>query len=122
MVNVIDPKTTFYADVPEPLASEATNQIYGQSLLSMTSPIGLVHYQDAAYNGRRVYLHTTQDQAFPPFAQDLFVSESGAAWKVLKLETSHSPFLSVPDKLADVIEGEIQEFAASFEATTTAET
>lgn len=120
MVNVIDPKTIFHADAPEPLASEAANQIYGQSLLSMNSPAGAAHYQDADYDGRRVYLHTTQDQAMPPIAQDLFVSGSGVAWRVLKLETSHSPFLNIPDKLADIIGKEIQEFAASFEATTRA--
>ena len=85
--------------------------------MSFNSPAGPVNYPDAAYNGRRVYLHTTQDQALPPFAQDLFVSGSGVAWKVLKLDTSHSPFLSVPDKLADIVEEEIHEFAASFEST-----
>ena len=84
--------------------------------MSFNSPAGPVYYQDAAYNGRRVYLHTTQDQALPPFAQDLFVKDSGTDWKVRELETSHSPFLSVPDKLADIVEVEIHEFAASFES------
>ena len=85
--------------------------------MSFNSPAGRVHYQDAAYDGRRVYLHTTQDQALPPFAQDMYVSGSGTTWKVLKLDTSHSPFLSIPDKLADIVEGEILEFAASFKPT-----
>lgn len=90
--------------------------------MSFNSPSGPVHYQDAAYDGRRVYLHTTQDQALPPFAQDLFVSGSGTTWKVLKLDTSHSPFLSVPDRLADIVEGEIHQFAASFDSIKEAET
>lgn len=114
LINVIDPKNTFYADVPEPLASEAANQIYGQSLLSFNTPSGPVYYQDAAYNGRRVYLHTNEDQALPPFAQDLFVNGSGTIWKIVKLNTGHSPFLSIPDQLADIVEGEIQQFASSF--------
>lgn len=104
--------------MPEPLASEASNQIYGQSLLSFNSPAGPVHYQDTFYNGRRVYLHTNQDQALPPFAQELFVDGSGIAWKVLKLDTSHSPFLSIPEKLAGIVVEEIHEFAASFSNST----
>lgn len=84
--------------------------------MSFNSPVGQVHYQDTAYDGRRVYLHTIQEQALPPFAQDHFVSGSGTAWKVVKMDTSHSPFLSVPDELADIVEGEILEFTASFES------
>ena len=45
------------------------------------------------------------------------MSESGTAWKVVNLDMDHSPFLSAPDKLADIVEGEILEFAASFEST-----
>ena len=85
--------------------------------MSFNSPAGIVHYQDTVYDGRRVYLHTEQDQALPPFAQDLFVSGSGVAWNVIQLNTSHSPFLSIPDKLADIVQEEIQAFAASFQST-----
>ncbi len=45
------------------------------------------------------------------------MSGSGAVWKVVNLDTNHSPFLGVPDKLADIVEREILEFAASFEST-----
>ena len=101
---MIDPKQTFYADVPEPLSTEATNQVYGQSIASMNSASGPVYYADEAYNGRRVYIHTEQDQALPPFAQDLFVANSGAKWDVRKLNTSHSPFLSEPALLANLVQ------------------
>ena len=112
----MDPKDTFYADVPEPLASEAANQIYGQSLLSFNTACGSVHYQEDAYNKRRVYLHTNQDQALPPFAQDLFVNGSEVSWDVVKLDTSHSPFLSEPEKLAGIVEKNILSFSASFKS------
>ena len=85
--------------------------------MSFNSPAETVHYQDAEYNGRRVYLHTTQDQALPPFAQDLFVNGSGVAWNVVQLDTSHSPFLSIPEKLADIVQEEIQAFTTSFQST-----
>ena len=101
---------TLYADVSEPLASEAANQIYPQSLLSFNSPAGPTHYQDEAYDGRRVYVRTTQDQALPIEAQDAFVRECGVGWRVVTLESSHSPFLSMPDRLADVVEGSLRGF------------
>ena len=111
---VIDPKTTFYADVPEPLASEASNQIYGQSLASFNSPSGATHYGDKFYDNRRVYIHTNQDQALPPFAQDAFVANSGVAWKVQKLDTSHSPFLSEPAQLAFIVEQDVKVIQATY--------
>lgn len=111
---MIDPKTTFYADVPEPLASEASNQIYGQSLASFNSPSSRPHYGDSVYDNRRVYLHTNLDQALPPFAQDLFVANSGVAWNVQKLDTSHSPFLSEPAKLATIVQTNTQAFMATY--------
>lgn len=83
-------------------------------MLSFNSSAGVSHYQDAAYDGRRVYLRTNQDQALHPIAQDLFVTGSGVSWRVIKLDTSHSPFLSIPDKLADIVEENIKEFTTGF--------
>ncbi|KAG8528232.1 uncharacterized protein KY384_007149 [Bacidia gigantensis] len=114
LINVIDPKNVFYADVPEPLASEAANQIGGQSILTVKTPAGSASYQDEAYQGRRVYLHTSQDQALPLSVQNSLVSGSGVSWKEMTLHTSHSPFLSEPEKLADIVEESIQAFSASF--------
>ena len=111
---VKDPKITFYADVPEPLASEASNQIYGQSLVSFNSPSSGTHYGDSVYDGRRVYLHTNLDQALPPFAQDAFVANSGVAWNVQKLDTSHSPFLSQPSQLATIVQTNVNAFMATY--------
>lgn len=82
--------------------------------MSFNSPSGPVYYADAAYNGRRVYLHTNQDHALPPFAQDMFVGDSGATWNVLKLDTGHSPFLSEPALLAGIIDENVKNFVASF--------
>ncbi|KAL8722857.1 MAG: hypothetical protein Q9225_000744 [Loekoesia sp. 1 TL-2023] len=114
LVNVIDPKQTFYADVPEPLASEASSQIYGQSIVSFNTPSGAVFYGADNYTNRRVYIHTTNDQALPPFAQDLFVANSGAKWDVRKLDTSHSPFLSQPSELASLVLDITRNFMATY--------
>ena len=114
LVGVINPKAIFYADVPEPLATTAADLLRSQSLLSMNTPSAQTYYDIAAYDNRRIYLHTTQDQALPPSAQDAFVAGSGAVWKVLKLDTSHSPFLSEPGRLAVLLIANTKDFIASY--------
>ena len=109
---MIDPKNTFYADVPEPLATEATNQIYSQSIVSFNSASESVHYADEDYNNHRVYIHTELDQALPPFAQDMFVANSGTTWDVRKVKSGHSPFLSEPAALATLIKDIVKGFEA----------
>lgn len=53
---------------------------------------------------RRYYVFCTQDNALPPANQRAFVEELPCA-KTVKLDTDHSPFLSVPDQLADALIG-----------------
>ncbi|KAL8639262.1 MAG: hypothetical protein Q9226_008888, partial [Calogaya cf. arnoldii] len=113
-VGVIDPKTTFYADVPEPLATNATDQVLPQSLLVFNTALSETFYGISAYNDRRTYLHTTQDQTLPPFAQDAIVAASGVEWNVQKLDTSHSPFLSQPKQLAAIVVANIKAFIATY--------
>lgn len=113
---MIDPKQVFYADVPDPLATVASNQIYAQSLVSFNTESGPVYYGDEGYNDRRVYIHTQLDQALPPFAQDLFVADSGVSWDVKKLHSSHSPFLSEPTTLATLVQHVVKEFETSLQS------
>ncbi|MCJ1261076.1 hypothetical protein MMC22_000940 [Lobaria immixta] len=110
LIGVIDPKKVFYADVPDPLATVASNQVYNQSLVSFNTPSGPVYYTDKAYNGRRVYIHTELDQALPPFAQDQYVADSGVSWDVKKLKSSHSPFLSEPTTFSTLVEQVVKGF------------
>ncbi|KAL8727984.1 MAG: hypothetical protein Q9181_005501 [Wetmoreana brouardii] len=114
LVSVKDPKATFFADVVEPLASKAASQILPQSLLSFNTPSSETYYGITAYDNRRTYLHTNQDQALPPFAQDAFVAGSGVTWNVQKLDTSHSPFFSEPKQLADIVVSNVKAFLATY--------
>ncbi|KAL8867436.1 MAG: hypothetical protein Q9174_005668 [Haloplaca sp. 1 TL-2023] len=116
LVGVIDPKKTFYADVPEPLASQATDRVLPQSLRSFNTASGETFYGIPAYDNRRTYLHCNLDQAMPPTAQDAFVANSGVVWDVQKLNTSHSPFYSQPKQLAGIVVANAKKFAASYSA------
>ncbi|KAL8998046.1 MAG: hypothetical protein Q9169_002814 [Polycauliona sp. 2 TL-2023] len=114
LVNLIDPKTTFYADVSEPLATKAVKELRPQSLLCFNMASGEVFYGGAVYDKRRTYLHSNKDQAHPPFAQDAFVSGSGVEWDVQQLDTSHSPFFSEPKQLAAVVIANVKAFIATY--------
>ncbi len=114
LINVVDPKQTFHADVKDPLATQAAAQIYPQSTDSFNSAPGPVYYGIEAYKNRRVYIHTSEDQALPPFAQDLFVANSGAEWDVRRMKTSHSPFLSEPAGLASLVVGMVRGFMGTY--------
>ena len=111
---MINPKATFYADVVEPLATQAADRILPQSLLSFNTALSQTFYDLHAYDNRRTYLHTNQDQALPPFAQDAFVAGSGVKWDVEKLDTSHSPFFSEPKQLAAIVVAKIKAFVATY--------
>lgn len=96
--------STFFHDVSHEAAIEAIKNIFGQSLLSFHAKSGSVFYQRKNYDGRRMYIHTEDDQALPTFVMDTCVQNSGVGWDVLKVKTSHSPFLSQPGMLAGIVE------------------
>ncbi|CAI7625443.1 unnamed protein product [Penicillium glandicola] len=52
------------------------------------------------------YIICEQDQALPPPIQELFASKMGGPDTTYRLPSSHSPFLSMPDRLVGVL-GEI---------------
>jgi pimeloyl-ACP methyl ester carboxylesterase len=97
----------FYGDVDPALADAATG------LLTPDGPIGvmlgtttLTH--DGWGSVRRTYIVCTQDKAIRPGLQATFISEADTAFpdnptSVLTLDASHSPFLSMPGELADII-------------------
>ena len=63
------------------------------------------------FAGRIAFLRCMQDQALPPFLQDMFMEKSGVAWKVKDIEASHSPFASKPAEMVEILGEWAQEFA-----------
>ena len=101
-------KAAFYADVDDRTADAAI------ALLNPDGPIGIPAEQLTVTPERygRVphsYVICTQDNAIPPAVQRRLVKEidavSAAPTVVTELESSHSPFLSQPAALAEVIAG-----------------
>ena len=112
-MDVSNPKDVFYADVPDPLASEAIDHLRLESSSALTSPSPPPAWPDSAYNGRRAYIHTLQDKCIPSIAQKMMIKYSGVEWVVKDLNTSHSPFLSQPKQLFNDLVGLAKDYATS---------
>ncbi|WP_460775909.1 alpha/beta hydrolase [Microbacterium sp. GXF7504] len=92
------PRTLFFADVDEPLATASVARLLPQSERAFRDPV-----TEAAWRGRpTTYVITEQDAVFPLRAQEALAARAGST--VVRMDTSHSPFLSRPEAVADVIE------------------
>lgn len=77
----------------------------------MSAPLVLVHgvrHGPWAWDRLRPHLADRKDRAIPPGAQEAMATH---AVRVHHLPSSHPPFLSMPDRLADLIRSESEEFA-----------
>jgi pimeloyl-ACP methyl ester carboxylesterase len=99
-------RSCFYGDVDEVTADAAI------ALLSPDAPLGVATEALTVTPERfgrmpHSYIVCTEDNAIPPALQRRFVREidavSAAPTTVVEMTTSHSPFLSRPAELADVI-------------------
>jgi hypothetical protein len=67
-------------------------------------------WSDAVYDGKRAYICCTADDCISPVAQKAMVEHSGVGWDVRELKSGHSPQLSMPEKVAELV----QEWATSW--------
>ncbi|MEV4496371.1 alpha/beta hydrolase [Micromonospora arborensis] len=94
------PREVFYGDVEPEIAEQAIAQLGLQSWASTQQPL-----TEAAWRTiPSTYIICEADNALPPFAQELM---SKRAERVLRMNSSHSPFLSQPAELAALIRAEL---------------
>ena len=117
-VDIDDPKWYFYSDLPEEQRDRWANALVRHPVVCQYEAV-----QDGklkAELGERVawrdvesvvYLLCTKDQALPDFVQQMMVNrletEGGlgkSAIQVEVLESSHSPFLSMPEKVVKLVQ------------------
>ncbi len=88
----------FYADLPAAEADAAVARLTTQSVRAFHDEVTAT-----AWRGRpTTYVITEQDVIFPVEAQEALAARAGAS--VVRMATSHSPFLSQPRAVADIIE------------------
>lgn len=87
----------FYNDLSAEEAAAYASRLCSHSLKSFGDPITTAGWESIP----STYIACTQDQAIPYFAQQAMSARAGT---VHTLESSHSPFLSQPQKLAELID------------------
>ncbi|MEV4241596.1 alpha/beta hydrolase [Nocardia sp. NPDC049737] len=96
----------FYGDLPAPSATEYAARLTHQSLASGAQPL-----TDAAWKYVPTsYVVCDLDASLPPAAQDEMAQRTG---RVHHLAAGHSPFLSRPAELAELIRADVADFADS---------
>ncbi len=88
----------FFGDVDEDTAAEAVGRLKAQSSAAFSDEVTTVAWREKP----TTYVITEQDVIFPLPAQEALAARSGST--AVRMDTSHSPFLSKPAELADVID------------------
>ncbi|MBU4465869.1 MAG: alpha/beta fold hydrolase [Actinobacteria bacterium] len=92
------PASLFFGDVDPDVAAAAVARLKAQSVLAFQEPITAVAWRTKP----STFIVTEQDAVYPVPAQEALAARAGST--VRRLDTSHSPFLSQPDAVADIIE------------------
>lgn len=96
-------RDVLFNDLDESEADRLTDLLRPTSLHAFDSPAPPAAWKEPEFAGKLTYVRCTQDQALPPFLQDMFVEKSGVAWKVKDVNASHSPFASKPEELVEIL-------------------
>ena len=94
---------TLYADVEPDVAKKLESSLLPHALKAFESPASSPAWKEPNFAGKIAFLRCTQDQALPTFVQDMFIQRSGVDWIVKDLEASHSPFLSKPKEVVEIL-------------------
>lgn len=98
-VDVVGPEV-FYTDCPPDVARDAISRLSHQSYLSFTDQVAMPAWRDIP----STYVICSRDAALSPVAQGVL---SARCTDVRVLAASHSPMLSQPDAVADLIRHEL---------------
>ncbi len=91
----------FAADAPAQIGDYLANNIKPEPLAPLATPVTLT---DAKFGSvKKVYIHTTDDHAVSFALQQTMVKNNGHVSKEYSLPSSHTPFISMPDKLAAIL-------------------
>jgi len=90
----------FAADAPAQVQAYLSANIKAEPLAPLATP---VHLTDKNFGSiKKVYIHTLNDHAISYPAQQYMVKAGNVA-KEYTLASSHTPFISMPDKLAGIL-------------------
>ncbi|TKC57120.1 alpha/beta hydrolase [Pedobacter hiemivivus] len=90
----------FAADAPVQVQEYIAAHVKPEPLAPLATPVQLTDTNFGSI--RKVYIHTVNDNAISYPAQQYMV-KAGKVDKVYTLQSSHTPFVSMPDELAEIL-------------------
>ncbi len=90
----------FAADAPQQVQDYIAANLKPEPLVPLATPVHLTEKNFGSV--KKVYIHTVNDNAISYPAQQYMVKTSKVD-KVYTLQSSHTPFISMPDKLAAIL-------------------
>ncbi|HSZ71656.1 MAG TPA: hypothetical protein VK750_03200, partial [Cytophagaceae bacterium] len=90
----------FAADAPTQFHDIIVNSVKAEPLIPLVSPVSLTAEKFGSV--RKVYIHTQDDHAVSLSLQQTMVKKTPVS-KEYTLVSSHTPFISMPDKLAAIL-------------------
>ncbi len=91
----------FAADAPAQVGEYIANNIKPEPLAPLATPVTLT---DGKFGRvKKAYIHTADDHAVSLTLQKTMVKNNGNVSKEYSLPSSHTPFISMPDKLAAIL-------------------
>ena len=95
-----DPRRIFYNDLSDAEAAKWISELRPQVRQAQLTPT-----LNAAYRYLpSTYMFCENDQALPIGVQGEMVAESGASFAKERCESGHSPYLSMPGKVVEVLQ------------------
>jgi len=88
----------FAADAPAQIDDAIINSFKAEPLAPLATPVTLTDEKFGSV--KKVYIHTVNDHAVSLSLQQTMVKNNGHISKEYSLSSSHTPFISMPDKLA----------------------
>jgi pimeloyl-ACP methyl ester carboxylesterase len=91
----------FAADAPAKVGDYIANNIKPEPLSPLATPVTLTDEKFGSV--KKIYIHTTDDHAVSFTLQKTMVKNNGHVSKEYSLPSSHTPFISMPDRLAAIL-------------------
>ena len=99
-----NPDHRFYNDLPKPEQDKWVAELRPQLAKAQLTPISNAAYQHYPVT----YLFCENDQALPVEVQRMMVESNGPHFDTETCTSGHSPFLSMPERVLEVVQKVVQ--------------
>lgn len=97
---MLNPQQRFYNDLSPTEQEHWTSLLKPHPAVAQTTALTNEAYRYVSTS----YLLCENDQALPIFVQEEFVKNAGVELQIEKCASGHSPFLSMPESVVEIIE------------------